>query len=75
MVFFIFLYAMLIGSAAGLWTYSTEFTYAGTWDRLLIGSLISLLIVIAASVMTRMRMEFFAQLSRLNEDLSISRKR
>lgn len=50
---------MLTAITAALWILSPEFT--GTWwRRAILGFLIASLVVIAASVLTRMRLEFFA---------------
>ena len=57
------LYAMLTAITAALWIFSPEFE--GTWRRAILGILIAILVVIAASVLTRMRLEFFAGVEQL----------
>jgi len=49
---------MLTASTAGLWVYGPEFT--GGWQRPILGFLVATLVVTAASVLTRMRLEFLA---------------
>jgi integral membrane sensor domain MASE1 len=62
-IWFAALYALLTASTAGLWLISPDFT--GTWLRAILGSLIAVLVVVAASLLTRMRLEFFAGIERL----------
>jgi hypothetical protein len=52
-----------VHSRAGLWIISPEFT--GTWPRAIFGSVVAVLVVAAASLLTRMRLEFFAGIDRL----------
>ena len=54
---------MLTASNAGLWVVSPEFT--GGWQRPVLGFLIATLVVTAASVLTRMRLEFLAGIEQL----------
>ena len=56
-------YAMLTAAAAGLWILGPEFT--GGWKRPVFGFIIATLVVTAASVLTRMRLEFFAGIEQL----------
>jgi integral membrane sensor domain MASE1 len=62
-VLFAALYAMLTASTAGLWIMSPEFP--DTMPRAILGSLIAVLVVAAASLLTRMRLEFFAGIETL----------
>ena len=57
------MYAMLTASAAGLWIFGSEFT--GGWQRAVFGFLIATLVVTAASVLARMRLEFLAGIEQL----------
>jgi hypothetical protein len=59
-IWFAWLYTMLVSSAAGLWIYYPDSTFTGTWRRVVFGSLIAALLVVAASVLTQMRIKFFA---------------
>ena len=62
-IWFPALYAMLTASAAGLWIFGSEFTVS--WQRTVLGFLIATLVVTAASVLTRMRLEFLAGIEQL----------
>ena len=62
-IWFPALYAMLTASAAGLWIFGSEFTVG--WQRTVLGFLIATLVVTAASVLTRMRLEFRAGIEQL----------
>ena len=62
-IWFPALYAMLTAFTSGLWCISPEFT--GGWQRPILGFLIATLIVTAASVLTRMRLEFLAGIEQL----------
>jgi hypothetical protein len=66
-VWFLALYAMLTASTAGLWAFGPEFT--GGWQRPVLGFLIATLVVTAASVLTRMRLEFLAGIEQLEAKL------
>jgi hypothetical protein len=62
-IWFAAMYAMLTASTAGFWIFSPEFT--DTLPRVILGSLIAVLVVSAASLLTRMHLEFFAGIQRL----------
>ena len=62
-VWFPAMYAMLTSSTAGLWIFGSEFT--GGWQRTLLGFIIATLVVAAASVLTRMRLEFLTGIEQL----------
>jgi hypothetical protein len=64
-ILFTWLYAMLIFSTARLWIYYPDFTFTGTWRKVIFGSLIAALLVVAASVLTRMRIKFFTGIEQL----------
>jgi hypothetical protein len=64
-IWFPALYAMLTASAAGLWIFGSEFTVSWQWQRTVLGFLIAALVVTAASVLTRMRLEFLAGIEQL----------
>ena len=64
-VLFASLYVILISLTARLLIYSPEFTSTGTWRRVFYGSLVAVVIVIAASVLTQRRIEFFAGIEQL----------
>lgn len=62
-IWFPTLYVMLTASTAGLWVFGPEFT--GGWQRPVLGFLMATLVVTAASVLTRMRLEFLAGIEQL----------
>ena len=62
-IWFSILYLMLIAITAGLWIMSPEF--AGGWNRIFIGCIVGALVVFAASLLTRMRLKFMAEIERL----------
>ena len=62
-IWFPLMYVFLIAVTAGLWTVSPEFV-AG-WRRVLLGCFIGALIVIAASMLTRMGLEYLAAIERV----------
>ena len=62
-IWFSLLYVFLIALTAGLWIVGPEF--AAGWRRVLIGCFAGGLIVLAASLLTRMRLEYLAAIERL----------
>jgi len=62
-IWFPALYAMLTVSTAGVWIIRPDF--ADRWPTTILGLLIAVLVVTAASLLTRMRLEFFAGIERL----------
>ncbi len=56
-------YASLTGFTAGLWILSPQFT--GTWRRALLGSIFALLVIVAATVLTRIRSPYLASIKEL----------
>jgi len=62
-IWFSMMYVFLIAVTAALWILSPEFP-AG-WRRVFIGFLAGGLIVVAVSLLTRMRLEYFAAIERL----------
>ena len=61
---FAWLYALLIYFTAKLFIYGQDFTFTATWRRVVFGSLVAVLVVIAASILTKMRIEYFASIER-----------
>ena len=57
------LYLILIAITAGLWLVGPE--YATGWRRLVAGCFVGALVVFAASFLTRMRLNFLAELEQL----------
>jgi len=66
-LWFSLMYVFLIAVAAALWVVAPEFTteFATGWCRIFFGCLIGGLIVLAASLLTRMHMEYFAAIALL----------
>ena len=64
-IWFAAMYAMLIVSAAGLWSFGPEFEFSGGWQRHVFGFLVAILVVTGASVLTRMRFNFVAAIDEL----------
>ena len=62
-IWFPLMYVFLIALTAGLWTVGPEFV-AG-WRRVFLGCLIGALVVVAASLLTRMRLQYMAAIKRL----------
>ena len=62
-LWFPLLYAFLIALATGFFVVGPEFATGSR--RIFVGSLAAILIVLAASLLTRMRLEFFAAIERL----------
>jgi hypothetical protein len=56
-------YLMLVAITAGFWVVGPEFT-AG-WRRIVVGLFAGALIVLAASLLTRMRLKFLAEIAQL----------
>jgi hypothetical protein len=65
-IWFPLLYVLLAALTAALWIYSPEFTV--TWQRIFIGSMAGLLVVAAASRLSRMRLEYLASLELLEAE-------
>lgn len=57
------LYLALVGLSAALWYFGPEFAIG--WRRTLIGCLVGALVVFAASLLTRMRLQYLAAIERL----------
>jgi uncharacterized BrkB/YihY/UPF0761 family membrane protein len=68
-LWFAALYGMLIVCGAGLWILAPEAT--GSWRRVLFGSIVAVLVIVAASVLTRMRLRYFAGIERLESQQRI----
>ena len=64
-ILFASLYAILIRFTSRLWIYSPEFTSTEMWRRVVFGLFVAVLVVIAASVLTQMRIKFFAGIEQL----------
>jgi prepilin signal peptidase PulO-like enzyme (type II secretory pathway) len=62
-LWFPFMYAFLIALTATLWVVAPEF--ATGWNRVFLGCLVGGLTVLAASLLTRMRLEHLAAIERL----------
>lgn len=62
-IWFSLLYSLLTALAAGIWIAGPEFAMG--WRRLIISTLAGALIVTAASLLTRMRLEYMAAIERL----------
>jgi hypothetical protein len=62
-IWFSLLYTFLTAIAAGTWIISPEF--AGGWRRILVSCFAGALIVTAASLLTRMRLDYVAAIERL----------
>lgn len=62
-LWFPFLYAFLIAVSAGLFVFAPEFPMG--WPRIFIGGFVGGLVVIAASLLTRMRLGFLSAIERL----------
>lgn len=62
-IWFAALYSMLTASTAALCILSPEFSH--TWRRVLFGSIVAVLVVVAASVLTQMHVKFFAGIKQL----------
>jgi hypothetical protein len=62
-VWFPLMYVSLIALNAGLWVVVPEF--ATGWRRISFGCLIGALIVVAASLLTRMRLHYLAAIDRV----------
>jgi len=62
-IWFPIIYLMLIAITAGFWIYDPEF--AEGRHRILIGCFVGALIVFAASLLTRMRLQFLAEIKQL----------
>jgi hypothetical protein len=55
---------MLIFYTARLWIHSQDFITTETWRRVVFGFIVAALVVIAASVLTQMRIKFFADIDK-----------
>ena len=62
-IWFPLMYVFLIAVTAGLWTVGPEFV-AG-WHRVFFGCFIGALTVVAASMLTRMRLQYLAAIERI----------
>ena len=62
-IWFSVLYLMLIAITAGFWIVEPEF--AAGWRRILVGCFVGALVVFAASLLTRMRLKFLAEIEQL----------
>ena len=65
-LWFAFLYVFLIALAAALPVVGPE--VAAGWRRVVVGCIAGALIVLAASLLTRMRLEFLASIERLDAE-------
>ncbi len=62
-IWFPALYLQLVVLATALWIYSPESTV--TWQRICVGAFATVLVVAAASRLSRMRLEYMASLEQL----------
>ena len=62
-IWFSIMYLALVAITAGLWIMSPEF--AGGWNRIFIGCIVGALVVFAASLLTRMRLKYLAEIEQL----------
>jgi hypothetical protein len=62
-VWFSILYLMLVAVNAGLWFVGPEFAVG--WRRMVVGCFVGALVVFAASLLSRMRLEFLAEMADL----------
>jgi hypothetical protein len=62
-IWFPIFYLILVAITAGLWIASPEF--AGGWRRILTGCIVGIFVVFAASLLTRMRLTFLAEIEQL----------
>ena len=60
---FSILYLMLVAVTAGFWFVGPEF--ATGWRRIVVGCFVGALVVFAASLLTRMRLKFLAEIAEL----------
>jgi uncharacterized BrkB/YihY/UPF0761 family membrane protein len=65
-IWFSVLYLMLVAVTAGFWFVGPEF--AAGWRRIVIGSFVGALVVFAASLLTKMRLRFLAEMNQLEKD-------
>ena len=64
-IWFSVLYLMLVAVTAGFWFVGPEFTTG--WRRIVVGSFVGALVVFAASLLTRMRLRFLAEMNQLEK--------
>jgi uncharacterized BrkB/YihY/UPF0761 family membrane protein len=65
-IWFSALYLMLVAIAAGFWFVGPEFIVG--WRRIVVGSFVAALVVFAASLLTKMRLRFLAEMNQLEKD-------
>jgi hypothetical protein len=66
-IWFSILYLMLVAVTAGFWIVGPEF--AAGWRRIVVGCFVGALIVFAASLLTRMRLKFLAEIEQLESQV------
>jgi hypothetical protein len=64
-ILFAWFYAMLIYFTARLWIHAQDFLAMGTWRQTFFWLVIAVLVVIAASLLTHMRIKYFAEIDKL----------
>ena len=63
------MYSLLAAFSAGFWVLSPDSPeFTGTWRRAFLGSLVTVLVIIAASVLTRMRLEYLGGIEQLERN-------
>jgi hypothetical protein len=66
-IWFSILYLMLVAVTAGFWIIGPDF--AAGWRRIVVGCFVGALIVFAASILTRMRLKFLAEIEQLESQV------
>jgi hypothetical protein len=66
-IWFSIVYLMLVAIAAGFWIVGPEFPEG--WRRSVLGLFVGALIVLAASLLTRMRLKFLAEIEQLESQI------
>jgi hypothetical protein len=62
-IWFSIMYLALVAITAGFWIVGPEFPEG--WRRIFVGCFVGTLVVFAASLLTRMRLKFMAEIERL----------
>jgi hypothetical protein len=66
-IWFSILYLMLVAVTAGFWILAPDLGVG--WRRIVVGCFVGALIVFAASVLTRMRLKFLAEIEQLESQV------
>jgi hypothetical protein len=65
-IWFSFFYLMLVAVTAGFMFVGPEF--AAGWRRIVVGSFVAILVIFAASLLTRMHLRFLAEINQLEKN-------